>query len=132
MPFAVDLIENNSLRATPGGFEIKVRLNWYRSLPLSCIENIRLSVDSEDIAPEDISFGINTHSYPLKDMADLSGETWYVQDSAVLQVKESGKVASGETHTIEAEITLRAPYIMVGQGKFLTMPTRQSSVQVAV
>jgi hypothetical protein len=128
---AVTLIEDNSLRATPDGFEVKVRLNWYRSLPLSCVENVRLSVDGVEITPEDIFFGIDDRSYSLKDMPDLTGETWYVQDSATLQVKNPGKVVSGETHTIEAEITLRAPYIMVGPGKFLTMPTRYSSTQVA-
>lgn len=128
---AVTLIEDNSLRATPHGFEVKARLNWYRSLPLSCVENVRLSLDGVEIVPVDIFFGINDHSYSLQDLPNLTGGTWYVQDSAILQVKQPGKVVPGETHTIEAEITLRAPYIMVGPGKFLTMPTRYSSTQVA-
>ena len=129
---AVTLIEDNSLRATPHGFEVKARLNWYRSLPLSCVETVRLSLDGVEIAPADISFGINDHSYSLHEMPELNGETWYVQDSVILQVKKAGKVIPGETHTIEVEIALRAPYILVGPGKFLTMSTRYSSTQVAV
>lgn len=131
MPAAVPLIEENSLRATPDGFEVKVRLNWYRSLPLSCVENVRLILDGEEITPEEISFGINDHVYPVKDLVEKNGEYWFVQDSAVLKVSRPGMITPGDSHTIEAEITLRAPYILVGSGKFLTMPTRYSTVQVA-
>jgi hypothetical protein len=131
MPAAVPLIEDHSLRVTPEGFTINVRENWYRSLPLSCIENVKIIVDGEEFPPKDVSFGINNALYPLKDLANKSGEYWYVQDSASLLVRRPGKIAAGETHTIEVEIVLRAPYIMVGPGKFLTMPTKFSTVQVA-
>ena len=131
MPDAITLIEANSLRATPQGFEIQVRLNWYRSMPLSCVEKVRLGIDGEEIAAEAIWFQINAHQYSLQEMADKTGEYWFVQDSATLLVKEPGRIAPGEEHTIEAEITIRAPYILVGPEKFLTMPTKFTSVQVA-
>lgn len=131
MPFAVPLIEENSLRATPDGFEVKVRLNWYRSLPLSCVEKVRLVIDGEEISPERIVFGINEHCYPLTALETKTAEYWFVLDSALLKVTAPGGITGGEEHDLEAEITLRAPYILVGPGKFLTMPTRYSAVQVA-
>jgi hypothetical protein len=132
MPAAVALIEDNSLQVIVDGFAIKVRENWYRSLPLSCIEKISVAVDGEDIPSDNISFRINDHLYPLRDLEKKIEEYWYIQDSATLQVKHPGKIVAGETHTIEVEIALRAPYIMVGPGKFLTMPTKYSIIQVAV
>jgi len=131
MPAAVSLIEENSLRITAHGFKVKVRLNWYRSLPLSCVEKVCLKVDGEEIAPGSIAFGINEHSYSLEDLGTKTGEYWFVQDSAVLTVTHPEKIARGMEHALEAEITLRAPYILVGPGKFLTMPTRYSTIQVA-
>jgi hypothetical protein len=131
MPFAVPLIEENSLRSTADGFEVKVRLNWYRSLPLSCIENIRLVLDGEEISADALSFAVNEHSFPVRDLAGRTGEYWYVQDSGVIQAQYPGKVAAGGSYTVEAEITIRAPYILIGPGKFLTMPTRYSTIQVA-
>ncbi len=95
------------------------------------MEKVRLKLDGEEIAPESIAFGINEHSYSLEDLGTKTGEYWFVQDSAVLTVTHPEKVARGREHTLEAEITLRAPYILVGPGKFLTMPTRVSTVQVA-
>ena len=131
MPATIKLIEDNSLRVNPEGFELKVRLNWYRSMPLSCVERVYLAIDSQEVPAEAISFGINGHWYQMSELANLTGEYWYVQDSASLQVRQPGKIAQGETHTLEAEITLRAPYIVVGPGKFLTMPTRHTTTQVA-
>lgn len=131
MPFAVPLIEENSLRSTADGFELKVRLNWYRSLPLSCVENIRLVIDGEEISTDALSFAINGHSYPVREFADKSGEYWYIQDSGVVQAQLPGKVAAGGSYTVEAEITIRAPYILIGPGKFLTMPTRYTTAQIA-
>jgi hypothetical protein len=131
MPAAVNLIEDNSLRVTADGFKINVRENWYRSLPLSCIEKVTISVDGVEIPPRDIWFGNNKDLHSLQDLEKLTGEYWYVQDSASLHVKWPGMMTAGKTYTIEVEITLRAPYIMVGPGKFLSMLTKHSSVQVA-
>lgn len=131
MPFAVPLIEESSLRSTADGFEVKVRLNWYRSLPLSCVENIRLSIDGEEISVDALSFAVNEHSYPVKELEDKAGEYWYVQDSGVVHAQLPGKVAAGGSYSIDVEITIRAPYILIGPGKFLTMPTRYSTAQVA-
>lgn len=131
MSSAVTLIEDNSLKAIPGGFEVKVRLNWYRSLPLSCIENIRLLVNGEEIASVALRFQVNGQSYLVKDLAAVTSEYWFVQDSGVLQAQMPGKVAEGGSYTVEAEITLRAPYILVGPGKFLTMPTRYATTLIA-
>ena len=131
MPSAVNLIEDNSLRVTANGFKINVRENWYRSLPLSCIEKVTVAVDGEEIPTGDIWFGINNAMHPLQDLEKLIGEYWYVQDSASLQVKKPGVMVPGKTYTVEVEITLRAPYILVGPGKFLTMPTKFACVQVA-
>ncbi len=125
------IIPDGSLRATVDGYEIAARLNWYRSLPLSCVEKVSVSLDGRPVDPGKIRFGINGHEYRLEELDNLVEEFWFVQDTAVLHVLQAGAVASGETHTLEVEITLRFPYIPVGSGKFLTTPTKSTSTQVA-
>jgi hypothetical protein len=131
MGFPINLIEDNSLKVTEDGFEVKARLLWYRSLPLSCVEKVSLAVDGEAIDSHAIWFGINDNLYPLDKLNELVDQIWFVQDPARLVVNQSGGVTRGQSYKIEAEIVLRAPYIMVGPGKFLTMPTRYSVDQVA-
>lgn len=131
MGSAVKIIQDDSLRAVEDGYSVEVRLNWYRSLPISCVETLRLSLDGEAVQPEQILFEINDHAYRLAELPEKIEEFWFVQDSAVLHVQQPDKVALGETHTVEAEIALRFPYIQIGPTRFLTNTTRCTDTQTA-
>ncbi len=125
------IVEDNSLRANNDGYEVGVRLNWYRSLPISCVEKVALSLDGQPVNPGAIRFEVNGKQFTLQEMEDKVEEFWFVQDTAHVHVQDPGKVKPGEEHTVEAEIALRFPYIAVGPGLFLTIPTRYSTTQVA-
>lgn len=127
----VKIIEEDSLRATDSGFEVRVRFKWYRSLPLSCLESLHLSVDGEPVDPAAIRFGINNHLYRLEELTELVEEFWFVLDSATLQVELPGKVRPGERHRIDLSFGMRAPYIRTGPGRFLTIVNRDSATQIA-
>jgi hypothetical protein len=127
----VNVVEDGSLRATESGFELKLRFKWYRSLPLSCLENLRLSVDGQPVDPGAISFGINGNEYRLHELADKVEEFWFILDSAILSVDQPGRVKSGESHQIDVVFGMRAPYIAIGPGKFLTVLNKQSTTQIA-
>jgi hypothetical protein len=131
MGAAVRLVEDDSLRATADGYEIRVRLNWYRSLPLSCIEKVALSLDGQPVAADALRFGINGHSYRLDELPELVEEFWFVQDSAKLIVQQPGKVIRGKAHSLDVEIALRFPYIAIGPGKYLVNTTTSAATQVA-
>jgi hypothetical protein len=131
MGAAVQIVEDNSLRATNDGYELGLRLNWYRSLPLSCIEKVALSLDGQPVEQAAMRLEINGKQFGIDAMQDEVEEFWFVQDTARLHVQHPGKVNLGEAHTIEVEIALRFPYIAVGPGKFLTIPTRYTTTQVA-
>jgi hypothetical protein len=131
MGASLKIIEENSLRAYKEGFEIKVRLNWYRSLPLSCVSVMKLSIDGEIILPERISFIFNDQEYKLNELPELVNIYWFVQDSAILRASMHGKFTSGETHEVEIGIALRMPYIPIGPDKFLTLPTFSKTIQLA-
>ena len=125
------LIEGNSLRVNEGGFEFLVHLDWYRSLPLSCIVSIKVKVDGVEIDPQLISFGVNDHEYPLADLENHYEEFWFIQDGARVIVSRPGLVSTGETHEVWVETSVFAPYIPIGPDKFLTVTSNFSSVQVA-
>ncbi len=128
---AVKIIEDDSLRVTPSGFEIKVRYRWYRTLPLSCMEYLELAVDGEPVDRECIRFAINGKSYELHEMADLVEEYWFILDAATLQVELPGRIRPGQPHRLDLSLGMRAPYIRTGPGRFLTIINRYSTTQVA-
>jgi hypothetical protein len=127
----INVIEDGSLRATDSGFEVRLRFKWYRSLPLSCVEDLQLSLDGQAVDPKSITFGINGHTYRLDELADLVEESWFILDPAVLRVELPGRVRAGEPHQIAVSFGMRAPYIGIGPGKFLTIVNACSTTQVA-
>lgn len=131
MGAAVPTIEENSLRVVEGGYAVNLRLNWYRTLPLSCVEDVRFSLDGQPVDREDLRFVINGHSYRLDELVELVEEYWFVQDAAELKVEQPGKVSQGETHTVDATVVLRFPYIPIGPGRFLTNINQYSAAQKA-
>lgn len=117
----VRVIEDRSLRVTSSGFEIRVRFKWYRSLPLSCLENLRMSIDGCPIDASLITLEVNGRRHRLEQLVEQVEETWFVLDPAVLSVGLPGRVRRGETYHLKVFFGLRAPYIPVGPAKFLTI-----------
>jgi hypothetical protein len=131
MGASVQLIRENSLRAVQDGFIFEVRLNWYRSLPLSSVDILSVKVNGEAAPVEQVLFEINGHRYSQAELWEKYEEFWFVQDFGVVHVRQPGLVKAGETYTLETEISLRFPYMSIGPGKFLTTVTRGVSTQVA-
>lgn len=131
MGAAFRILEDNSLRVSDEGYEVRIRLNWYRSLSLSCVETVRIALDGKWVDPDKIRFRINDHNYRLSELSEKIEEFWFVQDSATLHVNQSGKVTKGETYTIEVEIGFRAPYIRIGPDKYLVNAGTYKATQVA-
>jgi hypothetical protein len=130
METKMKVVEDNSLRATRDGCELRLRLMWYRTLPVSCIESLHLSLDGQPVEAGALSLILNGHEHRLEELADLIEEYWFIQDSAVLSIKQPGKVERGESHQIDLELAMRFPYIPIGPGMFLTRIEKYSAVQV--
>lgn len=131
MGAAVKIIEDNSLQVIPDGYTFNIRLNWYRSLPVSSVEKIVITLDGEPVPADKIRFEINGRQFGLDELENQVEEFWFVQDSARLHILQAGKIAVGETHTIYTEMALRFPYIAIGPGRFLTNTSRCTDIQVA-
>lgn len=127
----VKILEDNSLRALDDGYCVNLRLNWYRSLPLTSVQELIVNLDGQPVPSDNITFELNGKSFKLPELKEQLEEFWFVQDSAVVHIHEAGKVKAGETHTIYTEITLRFPYIQIGPDKFLANVSRCSETQTA-
>src|SRR5690348_10281696 len=80
--FARHLVETVAL--TDDALELSVRLNWYRSLPLSCVEQLDVRLDGAALSPASLAVG--GVSYPVADLATTDDRWWHVLDSALVRV----------------------------------------------
>lgn len=111
------LLDDASLRTHPDGLALALTLPWYRSLWLSSVSSLRLTVDGHDIRAEDLALELSGVRYGLTDLPAQSETLWYLQEHPLLIAKTEHPVALGEQHTIQLIGELRLPYMQIAPGQ---------------
>ena len=96
------------------GVRVTVRLTDYRSLPLSCIAGIKLTIDGSPVNSEELVFILNGHAYPLPALRDRTDLWWWVLDPAQLFVPLGDALSPG-SHELEGTLDLIVPYATSGR-----------------
>lgn len=130
MTLAASMLDDDALRAGPQGFELDIHLTWYRSLPLSCVETIELTVNGEPIPREEITVAVNGGEYSLDELRGRWDDVWFVLDPATLRAQRP-TLRSGEEAKVTVRLANRIPYIFVGPGTPLVYATERSMALVA-
>ena len=113
MASATDLIFYPPFLARISNEELEFELAepWYRSLPISCITALDVSIDGQKVAPEQIRITIAGVTRTIPQCADAWEEFWFIQDRATIHV---AGVGTDKNVRIHAHLGLRIPYLMVG------------------
>ncbi|MCM8709935.1 DUF6379 domain-containing protein [Clostridium sp. SYSU_GA19001] len=105
-----DSLKNTYVNGKKTGFEFCIRLSYYRGHYLSCIDEFKITVDGEEIADEDVTFGINNKEFNVKQFPYLISEFWQLLEPAHIKVHRPGGLSAGE-HNIKVHLMLRIPYM---------------------
>ncbi|MDQ0678807.1 sugar phosphate isomerase/epimerase [Arthrobacter pascens] len=111
------LIDESSLRPHPEGLALALTIPWYRSLWLSSVSSLQLTVDGQDIPAGDLSLELGGVRYALPDLPAQSETLWYLQEHPLLIAKRVSPVSLGEQHTIQVMGELRLPYMQIAPGQ---------------
>lgn len=90
------------------GYRIKTGLSFYRSVPLSCIEEISIAIDDVEVDVSQISLELYGETYAHAEL-DRSDIWWDFVDTAWLNVRAEGGLAVG-THKVKVRYKIRIPY----------------------
>lgn len=111
--FEESLISSSHLRQVRTGERtlamFKVRLPWYRSLPLSCLDDATLSIDAERVPLDRISFRLYGTTYRFQELRQFPDVLWFVLDAAELLVDLPRPLADG-SHSLSLSLFVRIPY----------------------
>jgi len=110
------LIHEDSLRRHADGLALRLTLPWYRSLWLSSVTSLDLTVDGHAVAQDDLRFVLAGREYRLDELAQQSETLWFLQEHPLLVVRRDEKVALGETHEVTLVGQLRLPYMQIAPG----------------
>jgi hypothetical protein len=97
-----------------GGVRARVRLTDYRSLPLSCVAGIDISVDGAAVDPAGLVLIMNGEAHFLPDLRERTDLWWFVLDSAELFIPLDKPLAPG-AHDVDGTLHLIVPYATVGR-----------------
>ncbi|MGN8552284.1 UNVERIFIED_CONTAM: DUF6379 domain-containing protein [Microbacterium sp. SLM126] len=111
------LIHDDSLRAHPDGLALRLTLPWYRSLWLSSVTSLELTVDGEPVPAGDIRFVTPDRTYRLDELHEQSETLWFLQQHPLLVVRREQPVALGEQHDVLLVGQLRLPYMQIAPGE---------------
>ena len=99
------------------GFQVLVRLPYYRGIPLSLVNDIQVGVDGEEFPRG--SFTLTTSSgyaFTLDEMATVTKYRWEFGEKAVLFVKKEGGLKPGE-HEVEVRLHKNISYLVLDKFK---------------
>lgn len=101
--------KNIHLNNNPVGFNLGIKLNYYRGQHVSTIERLELSVDGQAIPQYLILFCINGKKFTISQLKELYAEFWPLRTTVNLEVYNGG-LSAGE-HEVELALELRIPYM---------------------
>jgi hypothetical protein len=110
-----DILQNNSLKnfyidGKVGGYVFDVRLGYYRGLYLSCLEEFKLSVNSEIIEEGNITFSLNNKEFAISELKYLISEFWTITQPAKIRVYQKDGLSAGD-HEFDLRLVMRSPYL---------------------
>ena len=110
MTMAEGMVRPDALSVRDGRLALALHLPWYRSLPISCLESVEVSVDG---APTPVtSVRVPGFSGTVADAA-RSDADWDLRDALDVSLDREGRPG---THALEVTLAVRIPYLQQAPG----------------
>jgi hypothetical protein len=110
MTMAEGMVRPDALSLRDGRLALALHLPWYRSLPISCLESVEVSVDG---APASITaVRVPGFSGTVAEAA-ASDADWDLRDALDVSLDREGRPG---THDLEVTVAVRIPYLQTAPG----------------
>ena len=92
------------------GFQLGLKITYYRGLFLSMVEGFDVTIDGETFDSKDMTFTVKGKTFTFDEMEKEISLRWDFGEIALLTIKKPGGIALGE-HTVEVAQKLRISYM---------------------
>jgi Domain of unknown function (DUF6379) len=106
------LLSDDGLSVRPDGLAIAIQLPWYRSLWLSSVSDITVSVDGRQVPTEALRVELAGRTYRVAELADQWDVLWFIQDRLVVVASLDGP-SPEQPVDVEVTIDIRLPYMQI-------------------
>jgi hypothetical protein len=95
------------------GFQVGVRLPYYRGIVLSLVGETTLMVDGERIPAERMTVTVGGKTVPMTELENEPVAKWEFGEVGIVTVDKPGGLAAGE-HAVDLKQHLKISYVPVG------------------
>lgn len=104
-----NVVENNQVI----GFELQTHITYYRAIPLSMVNEIRVRADGEAVPAEQIRCSVDQIDwFSLSEMETVTTCKWEYGEPLYVRVLNGSGLTAG-THEIELAVVTRTAYIPI-------------------
>jgi hypothetical protein len=114
------VLTRDSLLRRPEGLGIALTVPWYRSLWLSSVSSIAVSVGGRAIPGDDLRVELGERTFRVDELPDQWDVLWFVQDRLVVVVPLDEPPAEGQEVDVEVTVDLRLPYMQIAPQVYVT------------
>ena len=120
------LFSEKDVRRIENGIAVSVQLPWYRSLWLSAVDDVAVTVDGEAIPKERLRFALEGREYRIEELPEQWDTLWFVADRPDVLIDLGRVPEHDEKLTVEVVLTMRLLYMQImpgvdgGPGRYVT------------
>lgn len=111
--FKKDSCKNTVVDGKTVGFELETFITYYRAIPLSMVNDIRVKVDGTEVPREAIRCSAEGEDwFTLDEMTTVTTYKWEYDVPLKIRVTQEEGLSSGE-HDVELTVVTRTAYIPI-------------------
>ena len=74
------LFSEQDVRRVENGIAVSVQLSWYRSLWLSAVDHVAVTVNDVEVPTERLRFALQGREYRIEELPEQWDTLWFVAD----------------------------------------------------
>ena len=120
------LFSERDVRRVENGIAVSVQLPWYRSLWLSAVDDVAVTVNGEAIPRDRLRFALQGREYRVEELPEQWDTLWFVADRPDVLIDLGRVPEPGEKLSVEVVLTMRLLYMQImpgvdgGPGRYVT------------
>ena len=113
------LYRETDVRRHPQGIAVSIQLPWYRSLWLSAVDDVAVTVNGAEIPRDRLRFELQGRSYRIDELPDQWDTLWFLQDRPDVVIPLDDVPEAGDRIDVDVTLTLRLLYMQIAPQRYV-------------
>ena len=123
------VLREDSLHASDNAMLLEVGLPWFRSLPLSCVNGLIVTIGDQQFKTHELQIELDGKFIELQSLPESDLGEWFLQDRKLIKIPTS--INRGELQKVRVQFEMVIPNIFPTPDKPAHLPmVAQAELQV--